>query len=326
MLSYRSRFARSSCYLCCNVVNLAPRRTRRKERGRTRARSMPYAPKCVEVEFCELRRDGVPRSTPPLAPAKQQPDIRVVSTINYNARMRSKRAGQVTKESRAAESGILSSLTKPLSDVTRKERLYLLGTSAIGITTIVFTGLMLLRWASSQRKGQRSAKRSKTTGEDSMFGWGKKDKPKKNKRNVPDVEIHVPELDIDRLEITLENLVAHVDVEATIGREGNEFVDISVGINARIDSAHILLEDVQAEAHVIAYLDAVRVIVVRALEVLDHHPEILTGLVDVPIPVPGPVSAKGLQEEPAERGKEDNSVHQALDRGRAMLQRWSRTS
>ena len=46
-----------------------------------------------------------------------------------------------------------------------------------------------------------------------MFGWGKKDKPKK-KRNVPDVEIHVPELDIDRLEITLENLRAHVDVDA----------------------------------------------------------------------------------------------------------------
>jgi len=50
-----------------------------------------------------------------------------------------------------------------------------------------------------------------------MFGWGKKDKPKKkkNKRNVPDVEIHVPELDIDRLEITLENLVAHVDVDVS---------------------------------------------------------------------------------------------------------------
>src|ERR671911_529223 len=233
------------------------------------------------------------------------------------------RAGQVSVESRAAESGILPRLTKPLSGVTRKERLYLLGTSAIGITTIVFTGLRLLRWASSQRKGERSSKRSKTRG-DSMFGWGKKDKPKK-KRNVPDVEIHVPELDIDRLEITLENLRAHVDVDATIGREGNEFVDISVGINARLDSAHILLEDVQAEAHVIAYLDDVRVIVVRALEVLDHHPEILTGLVDVPIPVPGPVGGRGLQE-PAERDNEDNSVHQALDRGRAMLRRWGRTS
>ena len=159
-----------------------------------------------------------------------------------------------------------------------------------------------------------------------MFSWGKKKKPKKNKRNVPDVEIHVPELDIDRLEITLENLRAHVDVDATIGREGNEFLNISVGINARIDSAHILLEDVEAEAHVIAYLDDVRVIVVRALEVLDHHPEILTGLVDVPIPVPGPVSGRGLQE-PAERDNEDKSVHhQALDRGRAMLQRWARTS
>jgi hypothetical protein len=238
--------------------------------------------------------------------------------------MRSKKAGQLTEESRAAESGTLPSLTNPLSDVARKERLYLLGKSAIGITTIVFTGLMLLRRASSKRKHERSAKRSKTTG-DSMFGWGKKDKPKKNKRNVPDVEIHVPELDIDRLEITLENLRAHVDVDATIGREGNEFLNISVGINARIDSAQILLEDVQAEAHVIAFLDDVRVIVVRALEVLDHHPEILTGLVDVPIPVPGPVGGRGLQE-PAERGNEDKSVHQALDRGRAMLRRGGRTS
>src|SRR5215204_1092620 len=178
------------------------------------------------------------------------------------------RAGQVSVESRAAESGILPSLTNPLSDVTRKERLYLLGTSAIGIT-IVFTGLILLRRAASQRKGERSGKRSKTRG-DSMFGWGKKKKPKK-KRNVPDVEIHVPELDIDRLEITLENLRAQVDVEATIGRPGNEFLNISIGVNARLDSAQILLEDVQAEAHVIAFLDDVRVIVVRALEVLDHH-------------------------------------------------------
>src|SRR5215212_8692967 len=235
------------------------------------------------------------------------------------------RAGQVSVESRAAESGIPPRLTNPLSDVTRKERLYLLGTSAIGITTIVCTGLMLLRRASSQRKDERSSKRSKTTG-DSMFGWGKKDKPKK-KRNVPDVEIHVPELDIDRLEITLENLRAHVDVEATIGREGNEFLNISIGVNARLDSAQIVLEDVQAEAHVIAFLDDVRIIALRALEVVDHHPEILTGLVEVPIPLPGPVGAKGLQEEPAKRDEEDRSVHhQALDRGRAMLQRWGRTS
>src|ERR671911_1027696 len=175
-----------------------------------------------------------------------------------------KTGGQVSEESRAAESGILPRLTNPLSDVARKERLYLLGTSAIGITTIVLTGLILLRRASSQRKSQRSAKRSKSTG-DSMFGWGKKDKPKKKKkRNVPDVEIHVPELDIDRLEITLENLRAHVDVDATIGREGNEFLNISVGINARIDSAQIVLEDVQAEAHVIAFLDDVRIIALRA--------------------------------------------------------------
>src|SRR5215207_3439449 len=44
-------------------VPLAPRRTRRKEKGRTRARSEPYAPECVEVEFCELRHYGVLRSS-----------------------------------------------------------------------------------------------------------------------------------------------------------------------------------------------------------------------------------------------------------------------
>src|SRR5687768_13408838 len=58
MLSYRSRFTRISSYLCCNVVNLAPRPARRKERGRTRARSEPYAPECVEEEFSEVRQTG----------------------------------------------------------------------------------------------------------------------------------------------------------------------------------------------------------------------------------------------------------------------------
>jgi|SRR5215212_4379354 len=105
-----------------------------------------------------------------------------------------------------------------------------------------------------------------------------------------------------------------------------EFLNISIGVNARLDSAQIVLEDVQAEAHVIAFLDDIRVIALRALEVLDHHPEILTGLVELPIPDPEPVGAKGLQEA-AERGKEDKSVHlQALDRGRAMLRRGGRTS
>ena len=92
-----------------------------------------------------------------------------------------------------------------------------------------------------------------------------------------------------------------------------------------LDSAHIVLEDVKDEAHVIAYLDDVRVIAVRALEVLDHHPEILTGLVELPSPVSEPVGAKDLQD-PAKRDEEDKSVYQALARGRAMLERWSRTS
>ena len=220
--------------------------------------------------------------------------------------------------------GILPRLTNPLSDVTRKERLYLLGTSAIGITTIVFTGLILLRRASAQRKGQKSAKRSKTR-EDSMFGWGKKDKPKQEKRNVPDVEIHVPELNIDRLEIMLEKLHARVDVDATIGRPRNELVDISIGVNARIDSAQIVLEDVQVETRH------------RLLRRCTGHsltsargsgssPGDTDGACRVAVPGLRSPLVPGVCKSLPKRNKEDNSVHQALDRGRAMLQRWGRTS
>ena len=49
--------------------------------------------------------------------------------------------GEVTEETKQAEPGIHPKLTNPLSDETRKERLYLLGMSAIGVT-IVFTGLI----------------------------------------------------------------------------------------------------------------------------------------------------------------------------------------
>jgi hypothetical protein len=56
-----------------------------------------------------------------------------------------------------------------------------------------------------------------------MFGWGKKDKPNKKKRNVPDVEIHVPELDIDRLELMLKNLVAHVDERPRLAGQAMSF-------------------------------------------------------------------------------------------------------
>jgi hypothetical protein len=47
----------------------------------------------------------------------------------------------VSEEHNKVEQTIPPKLTNPLSDVTRKERVYLLGVSAVGIT-IVFTGLI----------------------------------------------------------------------------------------------------------------------------------------------------------------------------------------
>jgi hypothetical protein len=157
-----------------------------------------------------------------------------------------------------------------------------------------------------------------------MFGWGKKDKPKK-KRNVPDVEIHVPELDIDRLEITLEILVAHVDVDATIGRPGNEFVDISIGVSARLDSAKYRARGRRGRS--------TRHRLLRRCK--DHSRTSARGSGSSPGDTDGACRAAvpGLRARrcqgsarACQRDEEDKSVYQALDRGRAMLQRWSRTS
>lgn len=87
----------------------------------------------------------------------------------------------------------------------------------------------------------------------------------------PDVVLDVPELEVDRITLEVRDLRAHVSILAELA----DLVNISVGVDARLDEVKLEIEGVEAEVHLIARLKNVRAILVKALETIGEHPEIL---------------------------------------------------
>ena len=91
----------------------------------------------------------------------------------------------------------------------------------------------------------------------------------------PDVVLDVPELEVDRITLEVRDLRAHVSILAELAN----LVNISVGVDARLDEVKLEIEGVEAEVHLVAHLRNVRAILVKALETIGEHPEILRILV-----------------------------------------------
>jgi hypothetical protein len=87
----------------------------------------------------------------------------------------------------------------------------------------------------------------------------------------PDVVLDVPELEVDKITLEVRDLRAHVSILAELAN----LVNISVGVDARLDEVKLEIEGVEAEVHLIARLKNVRAILVKALETIGEHPEIL---------------------------------------------------
>jgi hypothetical protein len=87
----------------------------------------------------------------------------------------------------------------------------------------------------------------------------------------PDVVLDVPELEVDRITLEVRDLRAHVSILAELAN----LVNISVGVDARLDEVKLEIEGVEAEVHLVARLKNVRIILVKALETIGEHPEIL---------------------------------------------------
>ena len=91
----------------------------------------------------------------------------------------------------------------------------------------------------------------------------------------PDVVLDVPELEVDRITLEVRDLRAHVSILAELAN----LLNISVGVDARLDEVKLEIEGVEAEVHLVARLKNVRAILVKALDTIGEHPEILRILV-----------------------------------------------
>ena len=90
-------------------------------------------------------------------------------------------------------------------------------------------------------------------------------------RQDVDVLLDVPELEVDRISLTVKGLRAHVSVVAELA----SLVNLQVGVDARLDEVELEIEGVRAKVLLKVRLDDIRAILRHALDTVAEHPEIL---------------------------------------------------
>ena len=89
-----------------------------------------------------------------------------------------------------------------------------------------------------------------------------------------DVILEIPELRVDSIGLTVDNLRAHLALDARVAN----FVTLNAGADVTIDSVGLSITGVLGEAYLYIDLDNVARIVNRVLTTLDRNPEIVSGL------------------------------------------------
>ena len=89
-----------------------------------------------------------------------------------------------------------------------------------------------------------------------------------------DVILEIPELSVDSIGLTVNNVRAHVALDAN----AMNFVQLTAGVDIGIKQVQLGLTGVFAEAYLYVDLDNVARIVERVVTSLDRNPQILTRL------------------------------------------------
>src|SRR5215208_1400211 len=87
----------------------------------------------------------------------------------------------------------------------------------------------------------------------------------------PDVLLDVSELEVDRINLEVEDLRAHVSILVELAN----LLNLSVGVDARLDQVKLEIEGVEAEVLLKVRLKHIRAILEKALDTIGEHPEIL---------------------------------------------------
>jgi pyruvate/2-oxoglutarate dehydrogenase complex dihydrolipoamide acyltransferase (E2) component len=90
----------------------------------------------------------------------------------------------------------------------------------------------------------------------------------------PGVLLDVPVLNVGAINLEVRGLRAHVAVLAELAN----LVNLSVGVDARLDEVKLTIEDVEAQALLKVRLEHVRAILEKALETIAENPQILESL------------------------------------------------
>jgi hypothetical protein len=87
----------------------------------------------------------------------------------------------------------------------------------------------------------------------------------------PDVLLDVSELEVDKINLEVERLRAHVSILAELAN----LLSLSVGVDARLARVQLEIEGVEAKVLLKARLRHVRAILEKALDTIGENPEIL---------------------------------------------------
>lgn len=92
----------------------------------------------------------------------------------------------------------------------------------------------------------------------------------------PDVLLDVPNLSVDEIKLDVQNLEAHIALNAQLAN----LLKLNAGADVGIERVNIQIKGVKAQALLKVRLDNVAAIIDRTLTTIDRNPQILTRLLD----------------------------------------------
>ncbi|WP_222623081.1 hypothetical protein [Ramlibacter cellulosilyticus] len=110
----------------------------------------------------------------------------------------------------------------------------------------------------------------------------------------PDVLLDIPNLSVDEIKLDVQNLQAHVSLDARVAN----LVKITAGVDAGIDKVNLEIKGVKATVLLVVRLDNVREIIDKTLITLDKNPQLVDRLlqsVDNTVDTVGGVANTALQ-------------------------------
>lgn len=127
----------------------------------------------------------------------------------------------------------------------------------------------------------------------------------------PDVLLSVPDLGVDKITLTVDDLHADVDLHARV----LDIVELRVGASVNLGKVELDIENVRAQAMLKVKLDKVAQIVERVMATIDNNPELITSLTTRVAPRrrgAGPQRRRGRARD--RRGVGPGGRHSAGDR------------